>query len=128
MQTTWLHKCSYLRKECYVSIFKHSRGPYLYKKLYIHRAPTPHDRPKTWFQGSNCSNHRLQSCFSCCYNRPLEPCGEQCDPSDAVFIQCGKNIKICSIAPIHLPPPPYWHVNHSAFLFSLRWLLFQSHV
>ena len=63
---------------------------------YAQRALSPLDNPKTWFQGSNCSNSRVQSCFSCCYSPPLDykPCGHLCDPSDAVFIQCSKTIKM----------------------------------
>ena len=61
---------------------------------YAQRALSPLDNPKTWFQGSNCSSSSMQSCFSCCYNLPLDykPCGQLCDPSDAVFIQCSKTI------------------------------------
>eukprot|EP00731_Ephydatia_muelleri_P009264 Em0004g1602a len=41
----------------------------------------------TWFGGSNCSN-QWYSCFSCCFDVPTAVCGQACDASTAVFLQC----------------------------------------
>ena len=58
----------------------------VYLNSFLHRNPQVQ---LTWFGGSNCSN-QWYSCFSCCFDVPTAVCGQACDVTTTVFLQCSK--------------------------------------